>query len=889
MRFIKRTSLWLRALILRGRVERDLNREMAFHVDMETSANIRAGHSPEEARRLATVAFGGRQRFREEAREEFGGRFTEELLQDLRYAVRVLRRSPAFTLTVVLTLALGIGATTVIFSVTDHVVLRSLPYRNADRLVNVRGLSDQLSTVTRTWPANAAHYLAWKQGCTVCDGMIAMRAGERTLTVAGEPIRTGVMRISDDFFTVLGARPEVGRLLTPGDDRPGNERLVVLSDAVWRERYSARRDIVGTTVTLDDLPFVVVGVLAPDFRTPRGSDLGELLSIRNRIDAFVPLALNARERATQGEHDYGVITLLKRGATADQLRLQLDAINADPANLGQLHDKPAGRTAILPLQKQIVGDAQEPLLLLLGAVGAVLLIVCVNLANLLLARSTARRRESAVRIALGAGRGRIVRQALTETLSLALLGGAVGILLSRWGLQLLLAFAPANLPRLSEIRIDARVLGVSLLVSAIVGLAFGLVPALRFGNTPAGDAIKETTRSATDGRRSLRVRALLIGSQVGLSTVLLVGAGLFLQSFMNVMRIDKGFSAERVLALDVALPMTSSFGNREVRAAFFDQALRSVAALPGVTAAGATSQLPVEGESWVDDIRPEGNVATVPRYTANFRFVSPSFFATLDVPIKRGRAFSDADRGRRVIILSERTAQSVWPNENPIGRMIHADNNSDLFSEVVGVAANVRTTGVENEGSLTVYRPYWENGMPFMSILVRTAGNPASIATDARRAIRAVSSSVPISNVRTVAEVVSAAVALRRFELMLIGLFALTALITASIGIYGIISHAMARRSNEIGIRMALGARPIDVHRLVLAEAMRPVGMGILGGAIASVLLGRAVKGLLFQVPSVHPMVLASVVSVLVAIALAACWIPARRAAAAGPGALRID
>ena len=407
MRFIRRIAVSLRSLFLRGRVERDLDREMEFHVEMEAAANERAGHSPSEARRLATLAFGGRQRFREEAREELGGRFTEELLQDLRYAARVLRRSPAFTFTVVLTLALGIGATTVVFSVTDHVVLRSLPYRNANRLVNVRGLSDQLATVTSTWPPNAGHYLAWQRDCTVCDGMIALRAGARTLTANGEPTRIGTLRVSDNFFTLLGGRAELGRLFAVGDDTPGNERLVILSDAAWREHYSARRDIVGAAVTIDDVPFTVIGVLAPDFRAPQGSDLGALVSIRNRIDAFTPLALNAHERTTAGEHDYAVITLLRPGATLDELRTQLDAINR--ANVEQLmwpsERSKADRTAVLPLQAQIVGSAEQPLLLLLGAVGAVLLIVCVNLANLLLARSAlaGASRRCALRSAPGVG------------------------------------------------------------------------------------------------------------------------------------------------------------------------------------------------------------------------------------------------------------------------------------------------------------------------------------------------------------------------------------------------------------------------------------------------------------------------------------------------------
>src|ERR1043166_4789950 len=479
MGFVQRLWFRLRALLAGRRVSNDIDREMAFHVAMETEQNLRAGMSPDEASRLAHVAFGGRQRFREEARDEIRSRATEDLMQDVRHALRTFRRTPAFTATVIATLALGIGATTVIFSVADRVVLRSLPYAHADRLVGIQVSSDRLKNVTPTWVPNAAHFIAWRDACTVCEGMAAVRPTGPTLTGAGDPVVLFAYRVSDNMFSMLGARAEVGRLFARGDDRPGNENLVVISDDLWRERFGARADIVGRAITMGDLQYTVLGVVAPDFRMFRGAELGPFLRLPNRADAYVPLALRGHELTTHGEHDYGVIALLKPGASPAALRAQLDAISA--ANAAQLGDEPPARTVITPLQTQVVGSAGRPLLLLLAAVGAMLLIMCVNLATLFLARSAARRRESAVRVALGAGRGRLIRQALAETVTLSMIGGCAGVVLSRWGVRALVALAPADLPRLDEVHVDARVLAVGLIVSIIAGLSFGFVPALRFG------------------------------------------------------------------------------------------------------------------------------------------------------------------------------------------------------------------------------------------------------------------------------------------------------------------------------------------------------------------------------------------------------------------------
>jgi predicted permease len=879
MTFLRGVWFRLHALLTGRRVSREIDREMAFHVEMETANNIRAGLSPDEARRRANVAFGGRQRFREETRDQVRSRGVEDLLQDVRHAARTFRRTPGFTATVILTLALGIGATTVIFSVADNVVLRSLPYRNADRLVGIQVLSDRLKNVTPTWVPNAAHYLAWKNACTVCEGMAAVRPGALTLIGAGDPTVISIYRVSDNLFSMLGARAEVGRLLAPGDDAPGNEHLVVISDDLWRQQFGGRADIVGRPITVGDAQWTVLGVVAPEFRMFRGVELGSFLRLPSRADAYVPLALNARERTTPGEHDYGVIAMLKPGATASALRAQLDAISA--ANSVALRDDPPSRTSITPLQTQVVGAAGRPLLLLLAAVAAMLLIMCVNLATLFLARSAGRRRESAVRVALGAGQGRLMRQALAETVTLSLIGGLAGVVLSRWGVRALVALAPADLPRIDEVHVDARVLAVGLLVSVLAGLAFGFVPALRFGRTTPGDVLKESSRGATESRQGARARSWLIASQVGLSAVLLVIAGLFLKSFVRVLHADRGFSAQRVLALDVTLPR-SAYPTIVQRNQYYAEAMQRVSGLPGVTAAAVTSALPLEGEGWIDGVWAESGDHGTSRNAldANFRFVSPNFFDVLGVALRKGRTFIESDRSQHTVILSENTARALWPNEDPIGKYVHAGNDSS--SVVVGVAADVRTTGIEHDASLTVYHPYWYRGYA-PTVLVRTNGDPAALTTSVRTALRQVSPSAPISHIRTIDQVVSTVVAQRRFELVLIGLFAVTALLTASIGIYGIISHSLSRRANELGIRIALGARPVNLHALILREVLTPVALGLVGGVIASRALSGIVSGLLYEVRPTDAGTLTSVALVLAVVATLACWIPTRRATQIDP------
>jgi putative ABC transport system permease protein len=871
----------------RARMVQRLDEEMQYHLDMQTDRNMRSGMPPDEARRAALVAFGGRQRFAEEARAEYRSRHLDELAQDARYTARSLRRAPTFAAAVVLTLAIGVGATTVIFSITDHVVLRPLPFAESDRLVIVREVVKEMSAAYPTVPANASHFLEWQRRCSACEEMAALRSTWLTLSGKGDPEQLGAARVSTNFFPLLGVRPQIGRLFTADDDRPGASDAVVITDALWKRAFGADPSVLGRSVTLNDATWTVVGVLPPTFRLPRGNELGDLVRLPRETDAFIPLALTPREMTTPGEFDYAVIARLAPGVSIAQARAQLDAIQTGIAE--RFSGRLTLRTELVPLQAQVVGSSGRALLLLLAAVGAVLLIVCVNLANLILARNAGRFREWAVRVAIGAGRGRLVRQLLTENVVLALLGGVLGIALARWGLAAMVKLAPSDLPRLGEVRLDTRVLAVGIFLSLAIGIAFAILPALRAGHVDPAEVLRAGGRTQTGGRRAARGRSLLIASQVGLSTVLLVATGLFISSFIHLLRVDKGFEPDRVLAVDVTL-RRGGYGTWERRAQYFEQAVSRLHAMPGVISAALASALPLEGESEVNtlslehDPKPESE-----RPRANLRFVSPTYFATLGVPVRRGRSFTESDRSGTPIVLSERAARVLWPGEDPIGKRMIAGDDDRLVSEVVGVVADVKTSSLEQEGSLVGYLPYWQRVPMHATILVRTAGDPGAMAAIARAELRSVDASVPVPRIRTMEQVVSAAVAQRRFQLVLLALFATTALIAASLGIYGVISHSLARRTNEIGIRMALGARPRDVHRLVLREGLTPVVLGLAAGCVASLALGRAFGSLLFEVRPSDPLMLLCVAALLSAVSTIACYVPARRATAAGAAALRLE
>ena len=864
-------------------VDRDIDDEVMLHVELRAEQLVAEGWRPEDAMAEARRRFNpswdeGIEQLRQSrhSREE---RFVmRERLgifwHDLRYAVRGLRRAPRFGASAILTLALGLGATTVVFSVVDHVVLRPVPFESPGELVVIRERIGQIAHVYPTMAANASHFLQWRQECAGCEGVAAVRPTPMTLDGTGDPVRVNAVRASANLFPLLGARAARGRVFSEAEDLQGREAVVVLGDAFWRRQFGADPSIIGRTIDLDGRAWEVIGVMPPSFRLPPGDALGLHAKIPQQVDLYRPLALSPRERTTAGEFSYVVIARLRDGATVGEARAQIEGIQSEIA--ARHPDKMELSGIVTPLQDQVVGSAGRPMLLLLTAVGAVLLIVCVNLANLTLAHHALRGRESAVRIALGAGAGRIARLAIVESLLLSLIGGALGLVLAYWGLRAIVATAPATLPRIDEVAIDGRVFLVAALLSTLVGLFVGALPALRLTRTDPAEALRSGGRTATEGRGGGHRRGLFIAAQVALSTVLLMATGLLLASFVRVMGVDKGFAAERVLVLETSLPR-EGYGSAVRRQQFHEQALTELAALPGVTTVAAASAVPLQGEIQVDILSRENDpLPLLERPTANIRYISPGYFAAVGTPVLRGRAITADDRNRPVAVVSERTARTLWPGEDAIGKRV-APGSNDGIAEVVGVAADVRTSSMEQEGSLVVYVPYWQKAPFELAFLARTANAPGPVTASAREALRRVEPSVLLTNVRTMEGIVAEATAGRRFQIALLTIFAIMALVTASVGIFGVIAQSLARRSTEMGVRMALGAQPSDVHRMVLREGLTPVVLGLVIGAAATVALGRVFASLLFEVRPSDPMTLLAVSALLGLVAVVACIIPARR------------
>jgi len=542
---------------------------------------------------------------------------------------------------------------------------------------------------------------------------------------------------------------------------------------------------------------------------------------------------------------------------------------------------------MISLHENIVGQSRRGLLVLLGAVGAVLLILCVNLANLSLARAAGRARESAIRTALGAGRARLVRQTLTESLVLAVTGGVLGIALAAWGVRLLLGAAPMDLPRLNEVSMDSRVLGFALLVSLVTGVAFGILPALRSSRAHPQEALKSGSYTTTEGRRGVRLRGVLVGVEAALGAVLLITAGLLMSSFVRLMHVDKGFDIERVLSVSVRAPATK-YAETAQQTAFFDRLLDKTRHLPGVLSAGLVSALPLQGETWVDLAAAEGDQRPLfERPMVNVRFVSPDYFKTLHIPFREGSSFEESQRNRKVVIISQGTARRLWPGQSPIGRrMLHNENPE----EVVGVTADIRSTSLDKDPVLIIYVPYWQRPRLSASLLVRSAMDPRGVAAGLRQAIRQVDADVPIPEMQTLQEVMSDSVAQRRFQMTLVMLFAAAALALAGFGIYGVVSYSVARRRTEMGIRMALGAGAGGLQRMVLWQGIRPVVAGLLVGIAAALAAGRILSSLLFQVSARDPLTIGAVAVVLLAVSAAAALVPARRATRVDPmKALRFE
>ena len=875
MRRFRAWALRVAGLFSGRRRDRELDEEIQAHLDMHADDNERTGLSREEARRRAVLAFGGVESVKEQYRERRGVPAIEITMQDLRYALRGFRRNPGFALAALTVLALGIGANAAIFTVVDAVLLKPLPYREPDRLVMVWHTPPpaQFPGMTR-FAVSAANYLDWERQQHVFERMSLMGFRLYMLTGRGKPEQLQAQAVSAGFFETLGLDPLSGRWLHPEEDQPGRNRVVVLSYRLWQNRFGGDPAIVGRSIQLDGQPHVVVGIMGRDFTFPDWAQL------------WTPLGLDEKARAVRGEHSLMTIARLKPGVEVAQAQAEMTAISR---RLEQQYpeDNKGWGAVVVPLRDDMVGELRPSLLVLLGAVAFVLLIACANVANLVLVRTLTRRREMAIRLALGAGPGRIVRQVLTETTLLAVAGGLLGLLVASAGVDLIVAFFGDRLPQATPIQPDARVLAFTALVSLLTGVAAGLAPALRLARASVGAAIKEGGGRSDSDAAGSRVRSLLVVAEVALSLVLLVGAGLTTRSLWELNTVSAGFDPRQVLTGSVALP-ESRYQTDDQKRLFFDQFLSRVRGLPGVESAALVTNLPLAGggNKWPVAIvgRPQVQMSEQPQVQGNV--ITPGYLRTMRIPVVRGRDITDADAAGRpaVVLVSEAMARWLWPNEDPIGQRLVTAFFPEAVREVVGIVKDVREHTLTEGGTASMYFPMAQLPSPWGNLVVRTrTSSPGSLVPSIEAALRELDAEQALMDPMPMEQVVARSTTDRRVTMFLLAAFAGLALLLAGVGIYSVLAYAVRRRVREIGIRMALGAVRGGVVRMVLADALKPTLVGLALGLAGALALRNVMASLLFGVSAADPWTFTAVSALLLAVALLASALPAYRATRVDP------
>ena len=805
----------------------------------------------------------------------------ETLMQDLRYAFRLLGKNPGFSAVLVLALAVGIGANTAIFSLVNAILLRDLPFKDAEQLVWIWSTRTDRDKAFFSIP----DFSDYRDQNHSLEQMVAFANWGANLTGAGDAERLSGIRITANAFEMLGVTAAGGRCLLPDDGKPGSQRTVMITYGLWQRRFGGDRQLIGSNITLNNDSYTVVGVLPPDFIFP-GTD----------AEMAIPLVLESDGRRSDRDANFlRVFARLKPGFTREQAQGDMDTISRTLQQMYPTTNAKKTPPKVFGLRDEIVGGYQAALIMLFGAVGLVLLIACTNLANLMLSRASARRRETAIRIALGASRGRVIKQLLTETSLLALLGGSLGFVLAWQGKAFLMSLSPSNLPRAGEVSLDARVLAFTLIVSLISGAIFGLIPALQASKVDLNEELKGTGKGTGDGAQRTRMRSFLVVSEIALSLVLLISAGLLIKSFSRLQEVSPGFNPDNVLSVRLSLPPTR-YPNRAAVTVFFDKVLPRIASLTGVRAVGVTNVLPLSGMNVRADFtivgRPPLKATEIP--AAQNRWVSPGYFEAMGVPLIKGRDFAEQDNAQApgAVIVDEALARRYWGDDDPIGSRIKLEDGSAKPPEfdVVGIVANVKHVGLDEEPAATFYVPIAQmpDGVVAFfasncSVAIRTGANPLALERYVRREVQDVDNDVPTSYTRTMEEYLSAATAPRRFTLLLLTIFAATALLLAASGIYAVMAYSVARRTQEIGIRMALGAGPTQVFRLILGGGFKLILLGVVIGLAGAFISTRFIESLLFQITAVDPITFALTPLALITVAMLACYFPARKAAKVDP------
>ena len=810
------------------------------------------------------------------------------MFQDLRFGTSMLLKHKAFTVVAVLTLALGIGANTAIFSVVHAVLLRALPYAQPEQLVWIWETSPKDDI--KDEPASVPNFTDWRSQSQSFKEMAAFATAAPVLTEAGEPERIPGTSVTANFFATIGVEPMLGRGFVAEENKPGNNRAVILSHGLWQRRFSANPQIIGQKITLNGNPHEIVGVMSPGFKNPQPDEA-------RPTELWLPLALDPAQAGRRSDF-LKVVARLKPEVGINQARAEMATITQRLAEQYPRTNYGWGVT-ILSLHERIVGNLRPALWTLTGAVGFLLLIACANVANLLLARAAARQQEVAVRTALGAGRGRLVRQFLTESALLSLTGGLTGLLVGWWGVKLLVALSPGNIPRLGEVALSGQVFAFTSVLAILTGVVFGLVPALYATNPNLSESLKEGGRGATEGVRSGRLRSALVVSEIALALVMLVGAGLMTRSFLRLQHVDPGFNPERVVTALISLPV-SKYPEGPQITAFYHQLLERVRATPGVESAALGSGVPLASGAyntfWI-----EGRPVPRPEEAqpdADYLRVSRDYFAALGIQFIRGENFAEwyADSVPGVAIISQSMARKYFPNEDPIGKRLTTGNPQPApgqtvpWRTIIGIVADTPSERLDTPRYPQFYVPFDQTGQRSLTLIARTAGDPLRAVGALRSATWSLDRDQPLYNIRTMEDLMASSVAARRFNMLLIGLFAGLGLVLAAVGIYGVISYSVNQRTHEIGVRVALGAGRRDILRLIVGEGLVLTLTGVGLGLAAAFALTRLLAGLLFGVGARDPLTFAGVAALLAVVALLACYLPARRAANVDPMiALRHD
>jgi putative ABC transport system permease protein len=867
LRQLRGFSVRLFGVFHRARREREFAEELESHLQMHIADNLRAGLSPEEARRRALIKLGGVTLTKERYREQRGIPMLETLLQDLRFGLRMLRKNPGFSLVAILTLALGIGANTAIFSVFNAVLLRPLPFREPERVVMVWQIHTAAAGGNRT-PFTVDMLRDLRTQSKSFDELAAFVPSNLTFTGGESPEQVRTALVTTNFFTALGAEPQLGRSFLPQEGQLGAETVIVLSDGFWRSRFAADPQVIGRTINFSGRSFSVVGVMPPALNFPE-----------KEVELWAPLPLDLP--ALRFASPFHGVARLQPGTTVTQALAETRTLKASS-------DQKAYNLHILPVNDYVVGDVRPALLALLVAVMLLLLIAAVNVANLMLVRAAARVKEISLRAALGAGRGRIIRQLLTESLLLVLMGGAVGTLGAMFGIDLLVKLAPTGIPHLERVAIDTRVLGWTALVSLLTGIACGLTPAWHSARWNLNEVLKEGGRGSTEGAGQRRWRSSLVVAELALAVMLLVGAGLLLKSLWRLQQVEAGVREEQVLTMSLSL-VGPRYSQQQKFIDFQARLLADVEALPGVRAAALSNSLPPDSFDFSTVFQIEGRPAATDQ-TPPVAYVvrtSPDYPRTLGIALRSGRNFTASDQADapRVMLINETFQRRFFPNEDPLGKRIHVGSDPQQdWREIVGVIGDVKYNGLADEVQPAVYQSLAQSQTRRIYLSLKTdTADPLGFVPAVRNVIKSLDSEVPIARISTMEQRLAAARAQLRFRATLIALFAALALILSCIGIYGVISYSVAQRTHEIGVRLALGAQARDVLRLVIGQGLKLTLAGVGCGLLASLALTRLMQQLLFEVKPTDPLTFASTALLLTGIALLACWIPARRATKVDP------